>query len=172
MRPALVAPSQGRISEQDSSRRRLKNRILILASCKPAFVAHLLPWALHLKTKAHQGHKMPGGEGSPEFFVITLTIFFDLSNIRFESGGPVQMFGASQCFRFFQSDGPPALAAVAPVARNRYIPIQKALKQFCGATESSRRLAQTRGDHRVSEANGLRPEGLSYSIPVNDLGGK
>jgi hypothetical protein len=49
-----------------------------------------------------------------------LTNFFDLSNIRFVSWGSGEMFGASRCFRtaLFQSDGPPALAAVKPFCCN------------------------------------------------------
>ena len=57
--------------------------------------------------------------GSKEICIVSklhLTNFFDLSNIRFESGGPVKMFGASRCLRnvLFQFEGHPALRADSP----------------------------------------------------------
>jgi hypothetical protein len=47
------------------------------------------------------------------FLQSRLTNFFDLSNIRVESGGAGEMFGASRCSRKtpFQFDGQPALEA-------------------------------------------------------------
>src|SRR5690242_647371 len=47
------------------------------------------------------------------YLKLALTNFFDLSNIRFDSGGPLIMFGASRCLRkvLFQFGGRPALRA-------------------------------------------------------------
>src|SRR6266851_38609 len=53
---------------------------------------------------------------SPENRNHALTNFFDLSNIRFVSGGSSEMLRTSRCLRtiLFQSDGPRTLRTVAP----------------------------------------------------------
>jgi len=61
-----------------------------------------------------------------------LTNFFDLSNIRFESGGPVKMFGASRCLRngLFQFEGHPALGADLPISCDSSIQLAIQVKGF------------------------------------------
>src|SRR6266852_2541066 len=60
---------------------------------------------------------MPGRGGNifPENRNHALTNFFDLSNIRFVSGGSSEMLRTSRCLRtiLFQSDGPWTLTTVA-----------------------------------------------------------
>src|SRR5207245_5899656 len=60
---------------------------------------------------------MPGRGGNifPENRNHALTNFFDLSNIRFVSGGSSEMLRTSRCLRtiLFQSDGPWTLRTVA-----------------------------------------------------------
>jgi hypothetical protein len=92
---------------------------------------------------------------------LALTKFFDLSNIRFVSRGSGEMFGASQCFRikYFQFDGPTALAALRPLLRNLSIQIQNFSRvpaEVCacarGNSASFRGVSMNMGRMRKSKA--------------------
>lgn len=92
---------------------------------------------------------------------LALTNFFDLSNIRFVSRGSGEMFGASQCFRikFFQFDGPTALAALRLFLRNLSFQIQNFSRVpaavcacACGNSASFRGVSMNKGLMRKSKA--------------------
>src|SRR5258708_23165587 len=112
---------------------------------------------LGIQTGANISQLLPGASGFLHFFFFlapsfmpgraedifpenrnhALTNFFDLSNIRFVSGGSSEMLRTSRCLRtiLFQSDGPRTLTTVASFC---YYRISRYPKKICGTMASSK----------------------------------
>ena len=95
-----------------------------------AWMAHLRPRERHPNQLRSLRNGASGGCVSKLHGKHALTNFFDLSNIRFVSWGAGEMCGASQCNRFLQFDGPPALAADAALARDFSAHFQFQFQEF------------------------------------------